>query len=450
MVDEPILFPYSSDRSNHTGTVIAWIFLLLVESSVLVVLILIFAPNWWVRLPLLAGAVALVLWAINRLDSATRTAHRLDGDTLHLHYGADLNIAIPRSLLLSAQPVKQPLAGMSSMGARYEESQEKIVACFSGQGQILLTLSEPVPVRLGLGWGKPKSVRRFLINADDRARLLELLDLPATPPALSVAAPLPLPAPALPPAQADAPIALAARSLVRRYGEFVAVDGLELSVRQGEIYGFLGPNGAGKTTTIKMLAGLLLPNAGHMEIAGRDVVAESEQAKAALGYVPDRALLYERLTGREYLAFLAQMRGLPKAAAEAEIDRLLALLDLHGDADRVCGGYSLGMGRKLSLAAALLHRPRVLILDEPLNGLAPRSARRMKALFASLSADGVTIFLSPHDLATAESICHRVGIIHRGRLQAEGSAAELRALAAAPDLEAVFLALTDEESGGSA
>jgi len=246
----------------------------------------------------------------------------------------------------------------------------------------------------------------------------------------------------------DAPVVLAARSLVRRYGDFVAVDGLELAVRQGEIYGFLGPNGAGKTTTIKMLVGLLLPSAGTIAIDGRDVVAESDAAKAVLGYVPDRALLYERLTGREYLAFLAQMRGLSQAEAEQEIDRLLALLDLQRDAGRVCGGYSLGMGRKLSLAAALLHHPRLLILDEPLNGLDPRSARRMKDLFAHLAADGVAIFLSTHDLATAGSICHRVGIIHRGRLRAEGSAAELRALVAAPDLEAVFLALTDDETGG--
>jgi len=447
MAGELTTFSYSADRSNHTGTLIAWIFLLLLESSVLLVLILVFAPNWSIRLLLLTGLVALLLWAINRMKSTTSTFHSLDADALYLHYGADLQVAIPRPLLNSAQPVQQPLGAMATMGARYDAGEEMVVATFSGQGQVLLTLSEPLSVRVG--FGKPKRARRFLVNVDDREMLLALLALPVSPSVLAVPVPAPTStSPAQTPIPSDAPIALATRGLVRRYGEFVAVDGLDLAVRQGEIYGFLGPNGAGKTTTIKMLVGLLLPSAGRMEIAGFDVVAQSEQAKAALGYVPDRALLYERLTGREYLAFLAQMRGLPKAEAEAEIERLLDLLDLHSDADRVCGGYSLGMGRKLSLAAALLHHPRVLILDEPLNGLDPRSARRMKDLFAGLSAQGVTIFLSTHDLATAASICHRVGIVHRGRLQAEGSAAELAELAAVPDLEAVFLALTDDETGG--
>jgi ABC-2 type transport system ATP-binding protein len=218
-------------------------------------------------------------------------------------------------------------------------------------------------------------------------------------------------------------------------------------VKRGEIYGFLGANGAGKTTTMKMLVGLLQPDAGRVWIDGHEMWSEgaSLAAKAALGYVADRAMLYERLMGREFLAFLAQMRGIPRREAGERIEQLLALLALQGRAGSPCGGYSFGMKRKLSLAGALLHCPAVLILDEPLNGLDPLSARRLKDLFIELANSGTTIFLSTHDLATAESICHRVGIIQRGRLLVEGSAAELRHLATASNLEDVFLALTSRE-----
>lgn len=237
------------------------------------------------------------------------------------------------------------------------------------------------------------------------------------------------------------------QQLTRRYKQVTAVDGLDLAVQRGEIYGFLGANGAGKTTTMKMLVGLLQPDAGHVWIDGHDMWSASASlaAKAALGYVADRAMLYERLTGREFLAFLAQLRGIPRREANERIEQLLGILDLNERAESACGAYSFGMKRKLALAGALVHRPAVLILDEPLNGLDPLSARRMKDLFIELAAGGTTIFLSTHDLATAESICHRVGIIQRGRLLVEGSAAELRQLATASNLEDVFLALTARE-----
>ena len=207
-----------------------------------------------------------------------------------------------------------------------------------------------------------------------------------------------------------------------------------------------GPNGAGKTTTMKMLVGLLEPHAGQAVINGHDIWQNPLAAKAVLGYVADRAMLYDRLTGREFLMFLAQMRGIPRQQAEGDIDSLLNMLELSDRAHSQCATYSYGMKRKLALAAALLHHPSVLILDEPLNGLDPLSARRFKDLFVELAADGTTIFLSTHDLATAESLCHRIGIISHGRLLVEGSATELREIAAAPDLESVFLALTAEQA----
>lgn len=243
--------------------------------------------------------------------------------------------------------------------------------------------------------------------------------------------------------------AIRTEHLTRRFSDIVAVDDLNLAVRHGEIYGFLGANGAGKTTTMKMLVGLLPPHGGCAWIEGHDVWQEPLDARAASGYVADRAWLYERLTGREYLAFLAQLRGIPRREADARIEQLLALLDLRERAGSACGTYSFGMKRKLALAGALVHRPPVLILDEPLNGLDPLSARRLKDLFLELTSSGTTIFLSTHDLAMAESICHRVGIIARGRLVVEGSAAELRKMASAPDLEAVFLALAAQEEASA-
>jgi len=233
---------------------------------------------------------------------------------------------------------------------------------------------------------------------------------------------------------------------VRGYGSLRAVDGLDVTVCAGEIYGFLGANGAGKTTTIQMMVGLLAPEAGRISIAGHDVAREPLAARAAFGYVPDRPLLYDRLSGREHLEFLAQLRRIPRAVAAERVAELLAAVDLTEAADRLCGTYSLGMKRKLSLAAALLHQPSVLILDEPWNGLDPKGARRLKDLLSRLAGEGAAIFLSTHDLATAEAVCHRVGILHRGRLLAEGSAEELRqrAAGAAADLEAAFLELTEE------
>jgi ABC-2 type transport system ATP-binding protein len=236
--------------------------------------------------------------------------------------------------------------------------------------------------------------------------------------------------------------AIRTENLTRLYKGFTAVDSLNLEVHAGEIYGFLGSNGAGKTTTMKMLVGLLLPDAGHAWIDGHDVWNEPLVAKAAFGYVADHTMLYDRLTGREFLDFLAQIRGMPEQEASRRIEQLFDVLELRDRADTACGTYSFGMKHKLAIAGALIHNPQVLILDEPLNGLDPLSAHRLKDLFAELAADDTAIFLSTHDLATAESICHRVGIIHKGCLLVEGSSSELRQIAGAPGLEEAFLSLT--------
>lgn len=237
-------------------------------------------------------------------------------------------------------------------------------------------------------------------------------------------------------------IAIHTENLTRAYGRSITVDRLNLSIAQGEIYGFLGTNGAGKTTTMRMLVGLLQPSNGRAWIAGHDVWADPLAAKAAFGYVADRAILYERLTGREFLHFLGQIRGLPLAQTVERINYLLNLLELTAQANSPCGAYSFGMKRKLALAGALLHSPPVLILDEPLNGLDPLSLRRLKDLLRVLATGGTTVLLSTHDLTTAETVCHRVGIMHHGKLLVEGSANSLKQLVVASDLEAVFLSLT--------
>lgn len=240
--------------------------------------------------------------------------------------------------------------------------------------------------------------------------------------------------------------AIRTRELCRKYEDFTAIEQLNLAIHQGEIYGLLGPNGAGKTTTIKMLVGLLKPTSGDVWINKHHMVSQALQAKSHLGFVADHSMLYERLTGKEFLKFMAQMRSIPRKVADERIQELIDLLELGEHANKACGAYSFGTKRKLSLAGALLARPAVLILDEPLNGLDPRSARRIKDLLLKLAAEKTCVLLSTHDLTTAEAICHRVGIIHRHHLLLEGSASELRDMLCAPDLETVFLQLTTEQS----
>lgn len=237
--------------------------------------------------------------------------------------------------------------------------------------------------------------------------------------------------------------------LTRFYGSLAAVQDLELAVRPGELFGFLGPNGAGKSTTLRLLAGLLRPTAGTARIAGHDVQAAPLAAKRATGFMPDEPALYERLTGREFLRFVGGLYGLDEARIAERTDQLLALLDLVEKADDEIQSYSHGMRQKIVLCTALLHEPQVLLLDEPLSGLDPHSARRVKDVLRAFCQRGGAVLLSTHTLEIAERLCERVGILHHGRLIAVGTMDELRAQAhsaAGATLEELFLQLT----GGSA
>jgi ABC-2 type transport system ATP-binding protein len=226
------------------------------------------------------------------------------------------------------------------------------------------------------------------------------------------------------------------------------VQDLNLRVEPGELFGFLGPNGAGKTTTIRMIVGLLRPTAGTVIVAGHNVQQDPIFAKRAVGYLAQTPLLYERLTGREFLLFLGGLYGLSDEKVDTRADHLLTLLDLSDKADQLIESYSGGMRHKIGLCGALLHEPPVLVLDEPLAGLDPYSARRIKDLLQDLCRRGSIVFLSTHVLEIAERVCDRVGILDKGRLIAVGTMEALHTQAqstAQASLEDLFLDLTGGE-----
>ena len=237
---------------------------------------------------------------------------------------------------------------------------------------------------------------------------------------------------------------LAVRGLTRRFGSFTAVDGLSFEVRASEILGFLGPNGAGKTTTLRMCSGLLRPDAGEIVVAGASLTAAPLEARARMGFVPDEPFLYERLTAREFLDFVGALYRVSERDTLARTEQLLARLNLGEAADDPIETYSLGMRQKVSVAAALLHDPPLILLDEPLGGLDPPAARALKDLLRERAAGGAGVLVSTHLLDVAERLCDRVLILHRGRERAEGALATLRGARADATLEDVFLALTRE------
>jgi ABC-2 type transport system ATP-binding protein len=241
------------------------------------------------------------------------------------------------------------------------------------------------------------------------------------------------------------PLSLEANGVSKSYGVVRALVDVTFSVPAGEIVGLLGPNGAGKSTMMKSILGLVHPDSGEIRLFGRPVGADPVSAKRQVGYVPESPSLYEFLTGAEYLDFVADMYGLDRSTRRERIQQFLTGLELAGHENALISGYSQGMKQKVALIAALAHRPRLLILDEPLNGLDPRSARVTKDLLRNLaSRDGVGVLFSTHVLEIAEAICDRVVILNRGQVVASGTVAALRDRAglAGSGLEEVFLTLT--------
>src|SRR5579863_1154593 len=249
---------------------------------------------------------------------------------------------------------------------------------------------------------------------------------------------------------APTPAALEIHGLVKRFDR-PAVDGLELTVRAGEFYALVGPNGAGKTTTLRMIAGLLRPDAGSIHIGGIDALSDPVAAKQIVAWVSDEPMIYDKLTPREYLEFVSGLWGVASALAASRADRLLDWLDLAPHADERCESFSKGMRQKIALAGALVHEPRVIILDEPLTGLDAGSARQVKNVLRERARSGGTIIMTTHILEVAERMADRIGVIAQGKLVAEGTLAELRLAAgeqtnASASLEDTFLALVAEEA----
>jgi ABC-2 type transport system ATP-binding protein len=236
--------------------------------------------------------------------------------------------------------------------------------------------------------------------------------------------------------------------LTKKYGRFTAVDGINLTVPEGELFGFLGPNGAGKTTTLRMIAGILKPTAGTVEIGTDDIQARPLHAKARLGFIPDRPYVYEKLTGAEFLRFVAALYGQSGPEIEHRADELLELFELTPWKHELVESYSHGMRQKLIISSALVHRPAVIVVDEPMVGLDPRSAKLLKDLFRQFVERGGTVLMSTHTLEVAETMCDRIAIIQKGKIAAYGTMAELRSQTSSGNmsLEDLFLKIT----GGTA
>jgi ABC-2 type transport system ATP-binding protein len=243
------------------------------------------------------------------------------------------------------------------------------------------------------------------------------------------------------------PPMIAIHDLVKRYGQFTAVDGVSLDVQPGEIHGFLGPNGAGKTTTLRMIAGLLKPTSGRVAVNGHDMAQDPEHAKASLGFIPDRPFIYEKLTAGEFLRFHGGLYGMEDAGLGERVREMLDLFELGRWENELVESFSHGMKQRVVMCAAFLHRPRAVVVDEPMVGLDPRGARLIKEVFRKMSARGVALLMSTHTLEVAQEMCDRISIILKGRIIARGTVPEIRAMGDSHDdqLTAVFLKLT----GGS-
>lgn len=234
--------------------------------------------------------------------------------------------------------------------------------------------------------------------------------------------------------------------LTKKYNDFPAVNGLNLVVRKGEIFGFIGPNGAGKTTTINMMGGVLAPTSGAVMICGINMQDHPKKAKSKIGYIPDRPYLYEKLTGSEFLKFIGDLYGVDEDSFFKRSREKLRMFSLSEWEDELIESYSHGMKQRLVMAAALLHDPEVIIIDEPMVGLDPLVINMVKSLFQHLAKEGVAIFMSTHTLNVAEDICDRIGIIHKGSLIATGTAEDLKRCIQnkEADLEEIFIKLTEE------
>jgi ABC-2 type transport system ATP-binding protein len=239
---------------------------------------------------------------------------------------------------------------------------------------------------------------------------------------------------------------IATERLTKRYGALTAIQDVSFDARPGEVLGLLGPNGSGKSTTVKILTGLLRPTSGLVRLDGADAFADLQRYKSLIGYVPEEPHLYSYLTGPEYLRLVGRLRGIADAVLDDKIDRFLQLLDIYDDRYQTLSSYSKGMRQKILIAAAVLHNPRIVVLDEPFSGLDVSAARILKAFVRAIAEEGRIVVFSSHVLEVVEQVCSRVVILDDGRIVGHGSVEQLRSTLQLPSLDAVFASLVHEEN----
>lgn len=411
--------PSSRDRRQAVAAATMWGLLFAVEVLALSVLAVVLLPAGWMKAAAVLALVAGSGFVLARIVLAPLwTHHLLTPDALIVRYGRD-RLVIPHSRIVSVEPAHERLPGGYQPGFSADARRSRIVAALAPSGQVLIELDPPLEP---IGARVPFPVREILINADDPAPLLALAPGPegAAPDEPDPLGNASFPPPGLRAASGEADEGIACLGVSKRYGDRLAINALTLHVAPGEIYGLLGPNGAGKSTTIAMLTGIMRPDAGVIRLAGHDLHRSGLEARRRLGHVPDRPILYETLTGREFLTYIAHLRAIPHETAAAAIDGLIAALGIGAYADALCRTFSFGTRSKVALAAALLHDPRILVLDEPFNGLDPQSCHDVRRMLIDRANAGVAILLSTHDLAIAEALCDRIGILANGTLVAEG------------------------------
>lgn len=437
---------------------LASLFVLALADLLSFVLALFLLPRPWGLWVCLGGLsiAGVVYWWVT---ASLRTFHTLGDRRLLLRMGRH-RLAVDRADVVSAQMANPELRGTDHAGVLYGSRTDTLYLVADHRRLVALHLARPYAMKVP-GHGICQFTR-IVLSLDEPERFLAAIrrqeggpgEGAAGPPARGGAALVDRAAvqtAAAPRPESGAP-ALRLQGLVKRFGGFTAVRGVDLTVHYGEILAFLGSNGAGKSTTIRMATGLMRPSAGRVLVEGRDLWAEGAPVRRLLGYVPDVPLLHESLTAREFLWLMAGLYGLPEAQGRARAEELLAQVGLERWGDYQIRSFSLGMKRKIAIAAALVHRPRVLLLDEVTNGLDPRASREVKDFIRRAAERGCAVLLTTHILEVAAELAHRIAVIHEGEIRAVGDLAALRAAAGLPhaDLEELFLALTAERAGVTA
>ncbi|BAS26896.1 ABC transporter ATP-binding protein [Limnochorda pilosa] len=457
-------FSYDKKASSLRGLILGLVALLGVDAIVIAGLALIVPGPW--KMVVVGGGLALSGWGYLLLTGVLRTHHTLDEGSLRLAYGR-FRLVVPLGTIAGArhQTSDAPGDGATRVGRLsgptlepvYRPEDDALYILPDRHRLVAVDLSQTLRCRIPKQG--PVEFTRIVLSLDEPESFLAALEglgVPVEAAAgsggrrrrLAGAPRSQAPVQALD-ALAGAPAALEVHRLVKRYGDDAAVRGLSLVLRSGEVLAFLGSNGAGKTTTLRMIAGLLRPTSGRVRVLGRDVWDRGREVRRLLGYVPDVPFLHEWLTAREFLWLVAGLYGLPRTAARQQAEALLERLSMESYADQLIRTFSLGMKRKTALAAALMHHPKVLLLDEVTNGLDPRAAREVRDLVAQLAREGTAVLLATHHLDVAEGLAHRIAIIDGGSLCAMGSMDELRQSGQGPDtsLEEIFLALTTARGG---